>query len=94
MIGFLVSAVAVQMASGIGFVALVVAVALGWFSAKLYWLAAPILAGAIAATWLFEDVSTGGKVVNAQSNFVFVLIVYLLICAIGYTSGALARRWR
>ena len=94
MIGFLVSAIAVQIASGVGLAALVFALALGWFKARVYWLLAPALAGTAVATWLFEDVSTGGKVVNAQSNFIFVLIVYLAICCIGYGCGALARRWR
>jgi hypothetical protein len=94
MIGFLVSAIGVQIASGVGLAALVAAIALGWFRARLFWLLAPTLAGTAAATWLFEDVSTAGKVVNAQSNFVFVLIVYLTICCIGYALGAVARRWR
>jgi hypothetical protein len=43
---------------------------------------------------MFEGVSTGGKVVNAMSNGVFELIVYVFICLVGYGLGALARRMR
>ncbi len=93
-IGFLVSAIGVQIASGVGLAALIACVALGWFRARLLWIAAPTIAGTGVATWMFEDVASGGKVVNAQSNFVFVLIVYAVIGAIGYTVGAVARRRR
>ena len=93
-IGFLVSAIGVQIASGVGLAALIVCFAFGWFRARPLWIAAPTIAGASVASWMFEDVTTSGKVVNAQSNFVFVLIVYAVICAIGYTVGAMARRWR
>ena len=94
MIGFFFSAVGVQIASGVGLVALIVAVVLGWRRAGLHWLLAPAVAGAIVAHLMFEGVSTGGKVVNAMSNGAFELIVYVFICLVGYGLGALARRWR
>ena len=94
MIVFFFSAVGVQIASGVGLVALLVAAFLGWRKAGLHWLLAPAVGGAIVAHMLFEGVSTGGKVVNAQSNAVFELVVYGFICLVGYGLGALARRWR
>jgi hypothetical protein len=94
MIGFTFSAIGVQIASGVGLAALVAAFALGCFHARIAWLLATTLLGAGAAVWLFEDVSTGGKVVNAQSNVVFVLFVYALISIVGYALGRLARRLR
>ena len=94
MIGFFFSAVGVQIASGVGLAALIVAALLGWKRAGLHWLLAPAVAGAIAAHVVFEGVSTGGKVVNAMSNGAFELIVYVFICLVGYGLGALARRWR
>ena len=94
MIGFLLSAIALQIASGVGLAALLVSVALGWFRARVWWLAAPLLAGALSAQYLFADVATSGKVANAQSNVFFLLIVYASICLIGYAIGAFARRWR
>ena len=92
--GFLLSAVGVQIASGIGAAALALSFALGWFRAGLLWLVLPIMGGSAAALWLFEDVSTGGKVVNAQSNFAFVLIVYAIIAICGYLPGRILARWR
>lgn len=94
MIGFTLSAVGVQIASGVGLVSLLVAFALGCFRMRMYWLVATTALGAGAAVWLFEDVSTGGKVVNAQSNIVFVLFVHALISIFGYAAGRLARRLR
>ena len=94
MIGFTLSAVGVQIASGVGVVALLAAFALGCFRVRIAWLLGTTLLGAGAALWLFEDVSTGGKVVNAQSNAVFVLFVYALISIFGYAAGRLARRLR
>ncbi|HMN74400.1 MAG TPA: hypothetical protein PKA55_21255 [Rhodoblastus sp.] len=94
MIGFFFSAVGVQIASGVGLAALAVAAALGWKKAGLHWLLAPAVGGAVVGHLMFEGVSTGGKVVNAQSNVVFELIVYVFICLVGYGIGALARRLR
>lgn len=94
MIAFFFSAVGVQIASGVGLVALVVAAVLGWKKAGLHWLLAPALGGAIVAHLMFEGVSTAGKVVNAQSNLVFELLVYVFITLVGYGLGALARRLR
>ena len=92
LIGFFFSAVGVELASGVGLVALVVAALLGWKRAGVHWLLAPAVAGAIAAQTMFAGVSTGGKVVNATSNGAFQLIVYIFICLAGYGLGALARR--
>ncbi|MCB1543756.1 MAG: hypothetical protein H6872_14040 [Methylobacteriaceae bacterium] len=92
LIGFFFSAVGVELASGVGLVALVVAALLGWKRAGVHWLLAPAVAGAIAAQTMFAGVSTGGKVVNAMSNGAFQLIVYIFICLAGYGLGALARR--
>ena len=39
---------------------------------------------------MFAGVSTDGKVVNAQSNLVFELLVYVFITLVGYGLGALA----
>ena len=94
MIGFFFSAVGVQIASGVGRVALLVAAFLGWKRAGLHWLLAPAVAGVIGAHMMFEGVSTSGKVVNALSNGAFELIVYVFICLVGYGLGALARRLR
>ena len=94
MIGFFFSAVSVQIASGVGLVALIVAALLGWKGAGVHWLLARAVAGAIAAHVMFEGASTGGKVVNAMSHGVFELIVYVFICLVGYGLGALARRMR
>ena len=92
LIGFFFSAVGVELASGVGLVALAVAALLGWKRAGVHWLLAPAVAGAIAAQTMFAGVSTGGKVVNAMSNGAFQLIVYIFICLAGYGLGALARR--
>lgn len=94
MIGFFLSAVGVELASGVGLAALVLAAVLGWKRAGLHWLLAPAVAGAIVSQVLFAGVSTGGKVINAMSNGVFPLIVYIFICLVGYGLGALARRFR
>ena len=94
MIGFFLSAVGVELASGVGIVALIVAAILGWKRAGLHWLLAPAVAGAIVSQMLFAGLSTGGKVINAMSNGVFPLIVYVFICLVGYGLGALARRLR
>ena len=94
MIGFVVSAIGLQIASGVGFVALLCAVALGWFRMRAFWLALPAVGGAIVAQTLFEGVATSGKVANAMSNLSFLLIVYALISLLGYAIGAVARRWR
>jgi hypothetical protein len=93
-LGFLISAIGVQIATGVGAVALMIGLALGWFRWNVVWILAPTIAGAICAHLLFEDVATGGKVVNALSNVAFELIVYFIICALGYAIGAIARRWR
>ena len=93
-IGFLISAVGVQLASGIGLAALVAAAALGWFRWNVLWIAAPTIGGAVAAHILFEDVASTGKVVNAMSNLAFDFIVFFAICAVGYAIGAITRRWR
>ena len=94
MIAFFFSAVGVQIASGVGLVVLLIAAFLGWKRAGVHWLLAPAIAGAIVAHMMFEGVSTSGKVVNALSNGLFELIVYVFICLVGYGLGALARRWR
>lgn len=93
MIGFFGASVGAQIASGLGLVALVVCAALGWRRAGLHWCLAPAVGGAIAAHYLFAD-TTGGKVLTAQSNVAFELIVYVFICLVGYALGALARRAR
>ncbi|MCB1541584.1 MAG: hypothetical protein KDJ25_12330 [Rhodoblastus sp.] len=94
LIGFFFSAVGVQIASGVGLVALIVAALLGWKRAGLHWLLAPAVAGAVVAQTMFAGVSTDGKVVNAMSNDAFQLIVYVFVCLVGYGLGALARRLR
>lgn len=94
MIGFFSSAVGVEIASGVGLAALLVAAVLGWKRAGLHWLLAPAVAGAIVAQMMFAGVSTSGKVVNALSNGAFQLIVYVFICLVGYGVGAIARRLR
>lgn len=94
MIGFFFSAVGVEIASGVGLVALLVAALIGWNRAGVHWLLAPAVVGAIAAQTIFAGVSTEGKVVNALSNGVFLLFVYVFICLVGYGIGALARRLR
>ncbi len=94
MIAFFFSAVGVQIASGVGLVVLLIAGFLGWRRTGVHWLLAPAIAGAIVAHMMFEGVSTSGKVVNALSNGLFELIVYVFICLVGYGLGALARRWR
>lgn len=66
MAAFLFSAIGVQIASGIGAAALALSFLLGFLRAPFVWLLPPVLAGAAAAAWLFEGVSTGGKVVNAN----------------------------
>jgi signal transduction histidine kinase len=94
MIGFMISAIGLQIATGIGLGALVLSALLGWFRAGFFWILVPTIGGAVAADYLFADISTGGKVINSASNLAFELIVYLIISAVGYTVGALARRWR
>ncbi|MDE2362254.1 MAG: hypothetical protein KGM42_06210 [Hyphomicrobiales bacterium] len=93
MIGFTISSMGVQLASVVGLAALAASFALGFLRAPLYLILAPALGGAGVAAWLFQDATNAGKVVGAQSNFFFVAFVYLLIGAIGYACGALARRW-
>jgi hypothetical protein len=93
-IGFVISAVAVQLASGIGLLALVLCALLGWFRVSFFWILVPLIGGAVAAHFLFDDVSSGGKVVNAMSNLTFELIIYAIICLFGFAIGALARRFR
>mgnify|MGYP000967542138 CR=1 FL=1 len=94
LIGFLFSAVVVQLATAPGLLALALSAALAWGRLRVYWILIPAVGGAVAAHALFEGVSTGGKVVNAMSNLPFEFIVYLVICLIGYAVGALARRFR
>lgn len=94
MIGFFFSAVGVEIASGVGLVALLVAALIGWKRAGLHWLLAPAVAGAIVAQAMAAGVSTSGKVVNSLSNGVFQLFIYVFICLAGYGIGALARRLR
>ena len=94
MIGFLMSSIGVQLASGVGLAAFLLSLALGWFRAGVFWILAPAICGAGLAAWRFRDVTSAGKVLGAQSNFFFVAFVYLLIAASGYACGALARRWR
>ena len=94
LIGFVVSAVALQLASGIGLAALLLCALLGWFRKSFFWTLIPLVGFAIAAHVLFEDVATGGKVVNSMSNLAFELIVYAIICTFGFAIGALARRFR
>lgn len=94
LIGFIVSAIGVQLASGIGAVALVLAALIGFYQMRFFWLLVPMIGGAVAAHYLFEDVATGGKVVNALSNLPFELIVYVIICLVGFGLGVFARRWR
>ena len=92
--GFIASAVGVQLATGIGLLALVLCVLIGWFRVRFVWIFVPLIGCAIAAHVLFEDVATGGKVVNAMSNLAFEFIIYAIICLVGFGGGALARRWR
>jgi hypothetical protein len=93
-IGFFISAIWVQISIGVGLVALLAAIAIGWFRFNFLWIAVPVIGGAGFAHFLFEDVSTGGKVVNAMSNLAVEFIVYLAICVIGFAIGAVARRFR
>ena len=93
-IGFIMSSVWIEVAHGLGLVALLLAVLIGYRRMRAFWLVVPVLGGALAAHGLFGPLASGGKIDAALSNIVFLLLIYVLIALIGYGIGALLRAWR
>ena len=77
---------------GLAYPALIVAALLGWRGIGFYWLAAPILALAIAANQIYANATSSGKTAAAMGNFPFELMVFTFLSLVGYLLGWLWRR--
>ncbi|MGO9391841.1 hypothetical protein [Rhodoblastus sp.] len=77
---------------GLAYPALIVAALLGWRGIGFYWLAAPILALAIAANQIYANATSSGKIAAAMGNFPFELMVFAFLSLVGYLAGLLWRR--
>jgi hypothetical protein len=85
-------AAAAHFRDGLAYPALVVAALMGWRGIGFYWLAAPILALALAAGQIYLDATDAGKSVSALGNFPFELMVFAFLSLVGYLLGWLFRQ--
>jgi hypothetical protein len=77
---------------GLAYPALIVAALIGWRRIGFYWLAAPILALALAAGHMYSGVNSTAKEFAALGNFPFELMVFAFLSLVGYLLGWLFRR--
>ncbi|WP_294538063.1 hypothetical protein [uncultured Rhodoblastus sp.] len=77
---------------GLAFPALVAAALIGWRGIGFYWLAAPILALAFAANYMYSGVHSTAKEFAALGNIPFELMVFSFLSMVGYLLGWLFRR--
>jgi hypothetical protein len=85
-------AVLLQIVNGIGVVALLIALAAGYFRAPLW--SVPVLAVAFGSVVEHFDgwVSFSDKAESATGRWAFSVLIYFLIALVGYLAGIFGRR--
>ena len=91
-IGFFVSALSVEMISGLGIAAFAIALLIGLRRWPIVLLAGVTAAGAVLSPFLPESVATTSKVAHGLSNVAFVVMLYAVISFIGYSVGRVLRQ--
>jgi hypothetical protein len=77
---------------GLAYPALIVAALLGWRGIRFYWLAAPIVALALASSYIYAHATGAGKASTAIGIFWFELMVFAFLSLVGYLLGWFLRR--
>ncbi len=95
-LGLVSQSIFIQFVHLFGVVAFGAAAALGWFRLPSWYV--PILAvvcGVVADKFLDESSVTGllEKAHNANQRGGFLIVVYFVICAVGYVAGAYGRHY-
>jgi hypothetical protein len=90
----IVFAAGTHFTDGLAYPAVLIAFALGWKGVRFDWLAMPILLSAYGAYYYYAHATSEGKLSGAMGNFVFELMVFAFLSAVGYLVGWALRRRR
>ncbi|WP_363348695.1 hypothetical protein [Methylocystis echinoides] len=95
-IGLVSQSIFLQFVQLFGLVAFAAAVALGWFRLPSWWV--PLLAvgcGVVSDKFMDQSALTSllEKAHNANQRGGFLIVVYFVICAVGYVAGAYGRHY-